>query len=116
MMDTQLMMKFDNLMQQLTIDDLIYLNKMVVKNEELKRKRGISFEEIAFHIENDGIIDVFEHPNQDTYPGQKIYAVRIDDYIYLTPFVEEKEYLFLKTIIPSRKATKNYLSGGKSYE
>lgn len=56
-------------------------------------------------------IDVFEHPNKKRYPGQKISVVVIEGYAYLVPFVESEEEIFLKTIIPSRKATKQYLGG-----
>jgi len=79
------------------------------KNELLKRERGITFEEIVFLIENDGILAVENHPNQRKYPNQKIYVVCIDDYAYLVPFIEKEGKVFLKTIIPSRKATKKYL-------
>jgi uncharacterized DUF497 family protein len=81
----------------------------VEKNERLKQQRGVSFEEVAFHIQRGDEIDIFKHPNQDRYPGQKISVVLIDTYVYLVPFVESDEELFLKTIIPSRKATKQYL-------
>lgn len=78
------------------------------KNEQLRRERGISFEAVVFHIEAGDEVDVFEHPNQDRYPGQKISVVVIDGYAYLVPFVESEEEIFLKTIIPSRKATQRY--------
>ncbi|MCW7552324.1 BrnT family toxin [Endozoicomonas gorgoniicola] len=81
------------------------------KNAWLKANRGISFEEIVFHIELGGELDVTHHPNQTKYPGQKISIVQVEDYIYLVPFVESDEEVFLKTIIPSRKATKRYLGG-----
>jgi uncharacterized DUF497 family protein len=83
------------------------------KNEELKRTRGISFEEVGFHIQNGDILDIAEHHNNEKYKNQQIYIVKINNYVYLVPFVEEKEYDFLKTIIPSSKATKRYLGGGK---
>ncbi len=51
---------------------------------------------------------IADHPDQENYPGQKIYFVIVEDYIYLVPHVVEKDYIFLKTIIPSRKATKMY--------
>ena len=76
------------------------------KNFWLKLERGISFEEVLFHIEIGDVLDVLEHPNSERYPGQKIYVVLIDDYVYLVPFVESDEEIFLKTIIPSRKATR----------
>lgn len=79
------------------------------KNRLLKAARGISFEEIVLNIQLGNEVDIFEHPNQIDYPGQKISAVLIEGYIYLVPFVENDHELFLKTIIPSRKATKQYL-------
>lgn len=78
------------------------------KNEVLKSERGVSFEDIVFHIHAGDIIDTFDHPNQEKYPGQKIHAITVEDYVYLVPFVESDEEVFLKTIIPSRKATKLY--------
>lgn len=81
------------------------------KNEQLKRERGISFEEAIFHIENGDEADAFEHPNQDRYPGQKILVVVVVDYAYLVPYVESDTEVLLKTIIPSRAATKKYLGG-----
>jgi hypothetical protein len=56
-------------------------------------------------------VDIVEHPNQEKYKGQKIFIVNIDQYAYLVPFVESEQETFLKTIIPSRKATKKYLRG-----
>ena len=78
------------------------------KNEWLKRERNISFERIIFHLSQGDIWKVSEHPDQTNYPGQWLYFVIVDDYIYIVPYVVEKEYIFLKTIIPSRKATKDY--------
>lgn len=79
------------------------------KNDWLKRERGIGFEDVVFHIEAGDEVDLFEHPNQDRYPGQKISVVLIEGYAYLVPFIESKDAILLKTIIPSRKATKQYL-------
>ncbi|MFM7600468.1 MAG: BrnT family toxin [Pseudanabaena sp.] len=79
------------------------------KNELLQQARGISFEEIVFHIQAGDEIEIFDHPNQERYPNQKISAVVVEGYVYLVPFVETEEGIFLKTIIPSRKATKKYL-------
>jgi hypothetical protein len=78
------------------------------KNLILKATRDISFEDVLFHIMAGDILDIFDHPNQEKYPDQKIYAVAIEDYVYLVPFVESESEVFLKTIIPSRKATKTY--------
>jgi uncharacterized DUF497 family protein len=78
------------------------------KNECLKRERGVSFEDVVFHIEAGDEVDLFEHPNQERYPGQMISVVLIEDYAYLVPYVESENEIFLKTIIPSRKASKQY--------
>lgn len=79
------------------------------KNEKLKAERKISFEEIVFHIQQGDEVDIFEHPNQERYPGQKISVVLVEGYAYLVPYVESETEIFLKTIIPSRKATKKYV-------
>lgn len=79
------------------------------KNEALKIERSISFEEIVLAIEADGLLDELRHPNMDKYPNQFVLVVALDDYAYLVPYVEEDDYYFLKTIIPSRKATRDYL-------
>jgi uncharacterized DUF497 family protein len=79
------------------------------KNEELLKDRGISFEEVVFCIMHDGLLDIIEHPYKSKYPNQKIFIVNIDNYVYIVPFVEDNEVIFLKTIIASRKMTKKYL-------
>jgi hypothetical protein len=81
------------------------------KNEKLKAERGISFEQIVMHIERSDVWDLVAHPNQEKYPGQQIIVVEINEYAYLVPFVESSEGKFLKTIIPSQKATRDYLGG-----
>lgn len=81
------------------------------KNETLSRERGVTFEEIVFHLTHGGLLDAIEHPNQATYPGQRIFIVDVDGYACLVPLVEESDEVFLKTIIPSRKMTKRYLGG-----
>ena len=85
------------------------------KDVKLRAKRGIGFEEIVFHIERGDLLDILEHPNLDRYGGQRIFVVRREDYVYLVPFVEDEHTVFLKTVIPSRKATKEYL-GEESHE
>jgi uncharacterized DUF497 family protein len=85
------------------------------KNEELKAQRNISFEDIVFSISRDGLVDILEHPDQQRYPGQRIFIVNVDDYAYIVPFTEDEKVIFLKTIIPSRKMTGKYL-GGKRRE
>ena len=79
------------------------------KNEQLIVERGISFEEIVFYIENNGLLDDIAHPNSQEYSHQRIFVVAVESYVYLVPYVENKDELFLKTIIPSRKFTKIYL-------
>ena len=79
------------------------------KNLLLDESRGITFERIVVAIGDDGLRDVLEHPNQKRYPGQQILVVACDYYAYLVPFVESDDHRFLKTIIPSRKATRDYL-------
>lgn len=86
------------------------------KNESLKIERGISFELIALAIEADGLLDELRHPNVGKYPNQSVLVVALDGYVYLAPYVEEADYYFLKTVIPSRKATRDYLLRGNSDE
>jgi hypothetical protein len=68
---------------------------------------------VVFFIARGDIFDDYLHPNQKDYPGQRIMVINIVNYAYLIPYVENDEELFLKTIIPSRKATQRYL-GEKS--
>ncbi len=93
-----------------------YLDWDDEKNQKLKEGRGISFEEIKIATESGKLLDIYLHPNQERYPDQKIMVVEIEDYIYLVPFVEDEEKYFLKTIFPSRKATKKYLRSKMNYE
>ena len=83
------------------------------KNAELKRNRRVSFEDVVLAIDSGGLLDVVEHPNRLRYPTQAVFVVVVTGYVYLVPFVEEPEYIFLKTIIPSRKATREYGTRGK---
>jgi len=79
------------------------------KNERLKQERGVCFEQVVILMEREDVLDTIEHPNQLRYPGQKIAVVSIDDYAYLVPYVQQSDEIFLKTIIPSRKATNKYM-------
>jgi uncharacterized DUF497 family protein len=79
------------------------------KNEKLKAERGISFEEVVYHIGRGDVLDILEHPNQRRYAGQRVFVVKVSDYVYLVPFVEREHEVFLETIIPSRPATRKYL-------
>jgi len=83
------------------------------KNQLLMRERGVSFDAIEVAIAEGQLLDVREHPNKERYPNQRIFVVRIEDYVFLVPFVEDEESIFLKTIYPSRRATKDYLGRGK---
>jgi hypothetical protein len=82
------------------------------KNEQLKAERSISYEEVVLSTEAGGLLDIVGHSNPGRYPKQRMFIVAVEAYAYLVPFVEEKEYYFLKTIIPSRKATRDYLRKG----
>jgi len=79
------------------------------KNEILAKERGITFEEIVERIESGARVIETKHPNQKKYPNQRILVVDLDGYAYMVPFVQDKQEYFLKTIIPSRKATRKYL-------
>ncbi|MEW6187379.1 MAG: toxin [Thermodesulfobacteriota bacterium] len=83
------------------------------KNELLKKLRGVSFEQVVLAIVSGDLNDRVKHPNPEKYPNQRVFLVKIDDYIYSVPFVEDDEKIFLKTIIPNSKATKKYLGGKK---
>ena len=82
----------------------------VEKNALLQQERGLSFEQITVAVESGGLLDIVAHPNAERYPRQRIMVVVIDDYAYLVPYVEEEDHLFLKTIIPSRKATRDFIA------
>jgi uncharacterized DUF497 family protein len=86
------------------------------KNRQLRTERGVSFEEVVFCIEQGQLLDIVEHPNQERYRGQRIFVVNIRGYAYLVPFVETEREIFLKTVIPSRKATRNYMKGDRDGE
>lgn len=85
-----------------------YFSWDVGKNEKLRAERGISFEEIVFHTQRGDVVDILQHPNREKYREQRIFVVNVEGYTYLVPFVEREEEVSLKTIIPSRKATRRY--------
>ena len=82
------------------------------KSLSLKSERGVSFEEVLSAISQGGLLRVMDHPNRAKYGHQKMLVVRIRDYAYLVPYVENEQEIFLKSIRPSRKATRDFLSGG----
>lgn len=83
------------------------------KNEILKKVRGVSFEQVELAIASGDLADRIRHPNPARYPNQKVFLVKIENYIYSVPYIEDNEKIFLKTIIPNSKATKKYLGGKK---
>ena len=83
------------------------------KNIKLKSERSVSFEDILAAIDEKRVLETIEHPNKLPYGHQKMYVVRIEEYVYLVPYVEDDTKIFLKTTIPSRKATRKYLKGEK---
>ena len=85
------------------------INWNAEKNQTLINERRISFEDIVFSIQSGDLLDDVCHPNSGKYPNQRLFVVSVDDYVYLVPYIETADEIFLKTIIPSRKATKQYL-------
>ena len=83
------------------------------KNAELQAERGVSFEQVVVAVEAGGLLDVVTHPNPARYPNQRVMVVAWDGYAYLVPYVEEADHYFLKTVIPSRKATRDFLNKGE---
>jgi len=83
------------------------------KNEILKKVRGVSFEQVELAIASGDLVDIIKHPNPARYPNQKVFLVKIENYIYSVPFIEDSEKICLKTIIPNSRATKKYLGGEK---
>ena len=77
------------------------------KNEWLIKNRGICFEDILFNINNNFLIDDVKHPKHEKYSGQRIMVFNIEENIYLGPYIESEDEIFLRIIIPIRKATKN---------
>lgn len=85
------------------------INWNSTKNQQLIAERGISFEDIVFYMQQGQLLDDIGHPNSEKYPEQRIFVINVDGYVYLVPYVEDRKEIFLKTLIPSRKATKQYL-------
>ena len=85
------------------------INWNSIKNQQLITERGISFEDIVFYIQQGQLLDDIQHPNSKKYPEQRIFVINVDGYVHLEPYVENRKEIFLKTVIPSRKATKQYL-------
>lgn len=90
-----------------------FINWNSEKNHKLIEERGVSFEDVVFCLRSGKLLDDVSHPNKEKYPHQRMFVVAVDEYVYLVPYVENDEEIFLKTIVPSRKATKQYLGGKK---
>ncbi|MCY7367464.1 MAG: BrnT family toxin [Chamaesiphon sp.] len=86
------------------------------KNEKLKSERDVSFEAVLVSIQQGNVLDDVIHPDREKYPNQRLLVVKLKEYAYLVPYIETETEIFLKTIIPSRKATKKYLRGSNSNE
>jgi uncharacterized DUF497 family protein len=80
------------------------------RNRVLKEKRGVSFEMVLQAMVDDRLLDVLEHPNREKYGGQRLYVVEIDRYAWIVPFEDDGEERVLKTIFPSRRYTRLYIS------
>ena len=87
----------------------MYIDWNEETNEQLKEERDVSFEEVVDAINEGGLLETIDHHNQKQHPNQKIAIVKIGSYAYHVPFIIDKDKIFLKTIYPSRKATKKYL-------
>lgn len=90
------------------------INWNSTKNQQLITERGLSFEDVVFYLQQGNLLDDIEHPNSNKYPHQRVFVVNINNYAYLVPYVEDEKEIFLKTIIPSRKATKQYIEGNNN--
>jgi len=90
-----------------------YFDWSQAKNDRLRADREVCFEDIVVTISEGKLHDVLAHPNPAKYPDQRFYVIEIHEYIYIVPFVEDETKIFLKTIYPSRKLTKQYLKGEK---
>ena len=88
------------------VSEPIHFNWSENKNEWLKQERDISFEVVVFHIEGEDVLDIIDNPN---YPSQRKYVICTGNYIWIAPFIQENSNVFLKTVYPDRKATRDYL-------
>ncbi|HEV7235739.1 MAG TPA: DUF4258 domain-containing protein [Ktedonobacteraceae bacterium] len=87
-----------------------YIDWSEIKNTHLKTQRGIGFEDIQAAMEEGKVLADIDHPLESKYPNQKVFIVEFDEYAYVVPYAEDDTKVFLKTIYPSRKMTKKYLS------
>ena len=85
------------------------INWSAEKNQQIIEDRGISFEDVVYYLQQGSLLDDIKHPNEEKYPNQRVFVIDVDGYVYLVPYIEDRKEIFLKTVIPSRKATKQYL-------
>ena len=78
------------------------------KNKKLIKTRKVSFKQVVTIITDGKVLDIIRSKNQK-YKHQRRYLIKINEYIYVVPFVEDEDKIFLKTIYPNRKLTKKYL-------
>ncbi len=78
------------------------------KNILLIQDRNISFTRIIEAISKGYLIDDQKHQNSEQYGHQRVLIICIENYIWYVPYVENEQYIFLKTAFPSRKSNKIY--------
>lgn len=88
-----------------------YFDWNEIKNSRLRVEREVCFEDVIIAISEGNLLDILQNSNQTKYPSQKVFVVKVNNYVYLVPFIEDEEKYFLKTIYASRKMTKIYLFG-----
>lgn len=86
-----------------------YIDWDEARNMRLKVERGISFEDIQAAMEEGKMLADVDHPLKTRYPNQKVLIIDFNNFVYVVPYVEDEEKIFLRTIFPSRKLTKKYL-------
>ena len=82
------------------------------KNNVLRVERGVCFDDVIEAVLNGRLLGILEHPNKSKYTHQRLLLVLIKNYVYVVPYVEDREKIFLKTVFPSRKFTKLYIQKG----
>lgn len=87
----------------------IQLEWSSTKNKQLKRERGLCFEDVEQALSGEGFVDDLPHPNVQRYPNQRLLIVLIDNYPCVVPYVRDGDKLFLKTIYPNRKLKSLFL-------
>ena len=89
------------------------INFSDTKNKILMKSREIDLKEIVDALITKGAIDIINHPNQDRYPGQKIFIIELCEINYFVPYVESKQEIFLKTAFRCTKWANKFLKKQK---